>query len=123
MASSATARSGRVSDYRIAALGSTAVDAVALAGVIVAGVGAASTGINAFYNTRRTAKTAQEGRAEQRAADGYLKILSLAEREAQWLDSVVYNLGLDSEDVEYGTVSRITLPKPDLTDRATASAL
>jgi hypothetical protein len=51
MASSATTRSGRVSDYRIAALGSTAVDAVALAGVIVAGVGAASTGINAFYNT------------------------------------------------------------------------
>ena len=39
MASSATARSGRVSDYRIAALGSTAVDAVALAGVIVAGWG------------------------------------------------------------------------------------
>lgn len=61
-------------------LGSTTVDALALAGVIVAGIGTASTGINAFYNTRRTAKTAQEGPAEQRAADGYLKVLSLAER-------------------------------------------
>jgi len=68
------------------------VDVLALAAVIVAGVGAASTGINAFYNTRRTAKTAREGRAEQRAADGYLKVLSLAEQEAQWLDSTVYNL-------------------------------
>jgi hypothetical protein len=53
---------------RCAAWDTPPVDAVALAGVIVAGVGGASTGINAFYNTRRAAKTAQEGRAEQRAA-------------------------------------------------------
>ena len=69
------------------------MDVLALAAVIVAGVGAASTGINAFYNTRRTAKTAREGRAEQRAADGYLKVLSLAEQEAQWHEAVVFNLG------------------------------
>jgi hypothetical protein len=123
MASSATARSGRVSDYRIAALGSTAVDAVALAGVIVAGVGAASTGINAFYNTRRTAKAAQEGRAEQRAADGYLMILSLAEQEAQWFDSIVFNLGLDRKELEYGVSEMKRVPKPEVTDRATAAAL
>ena len=69
------------------------MDVLAVTSVIVAGVAAASTGINAFYNTRRTAKTAKEGRAEreQRAADGYLKVLSLAEQEAQWLDSLVYN--------------------------------
>ena len=54
----------------------------------MAGAGAA------LYGTRRTAKTAQEGRIEQRAADGYLKILSLAEQEAQWLDSRVFNLTL-----------------------------
>ena len=64
------------------------MDVLAVTSVIVAGVAAASTGINAFYNTRRTAKTAKEGRAEQRAADGYLKALSLAEQEAQWLDSL-----------------------------------
>jgi hypothetical protein len=57
-------------------------------------VGLAGAGV-ALYGAHRTAKTAQEGRAEQRAADGYLKILSLAEQEAQWFDSIVFNLGLD----------------------------
>jgi hypothetical protein len=99
------------------------VDVLAVASVIVAGVAAASTGINAFYNTWRTAKTAKEGRAEQRAADGYLKVLSLAEQEAQWLDSIVHNFGLDQKELEYGVVSMMQVPKPALTDRATAAAL
>ena len=60
---------------------------------------------------------------EQRAADGYLKVLSLAEQEAQWLDSRVYNLGLDRKELEYGVVSPMKVSKPELTDRATASAL
>jgi len=60
-----------------------AVDAVALASVISsAAVGLAGASV-AFYSARRTAKTAQEGRVEQRAADGYLKVLSLAAQEAQ----------------------------------------
>jgi hypothetical protein len=60
---------------------------------------------------------------EQRAADGYLKILRLAEQEAQWLDSVVYNLGLDRKELEYGVSERKTVPKPEVTDRTTAAAL
>jgi hypothetical protein len=99
------------------------MDVLAVTSVIVAGVAAASTGINAFYNTRRTAKTAKEGRAEQRAADGYLKVLSLAEQEAQWLDSLVHNYGLDRKELEYGVVSFLQVPKPAATDRATAAAL
>jgi hypothetical protein len=43
----------------------------------------------AFYGARRTAKTAQAGRAEQRGAGGYFKVLSLIEQEAHWLDSRV----------------------------------
>ena len=60
---------------------------------------------------------------EQRAADGYLKILSLAEQEAQWLDSIVYNFSLDRKELEYGIVSFLQIPEPALTDRATAAAL
>jgi hypothetical protein len=63
------------------------MDVLAVTSVIVAGVAAASTGINAFYNTRRTAKTAKEGRAQQRAADGYLKVLSLAEQRSTATDA------------------------------------
>jgi hypothetical protein len=101
------------------------VDVLAVASVIVAGVAAASTGINAFYNTRRTARTAKRAgpSSEQRAADGYLKILSLVEQEAQWLDSRVHNLGLDQKELEYGIVSFMQIPKPAVTDRATAAAL
>jgi hypothetical protein len=83
----------------------------------LAGAGAA------LYGTRRTAKTAQEGRIEQRAADGYLKILSLAEQEAQWLDSRVFNLGLDRKELEYDVVSFLEVPEPAVTDRATTAAL
>jgi hypothetical protein len=50
------------------------VDVVALASVI----SSATVGLTvAFYSTHRTAKTAREGRVEERSADGYLKILSL----------------------------------------------
>jgi hypothetical protein len=55
------------------------VDVLALAAVIIAGGGAASTGINAFYSTRRTAKTAQETRINQRKAESYLEVLRLIE--------------------------------------------
>jgi hypothetical protein len=85
-------------------------------------VGLAGAGV-ALYSARRTAKTAEEGRLEQRAADGYLKILSLAEQEAQWLDSIVYNLGLDQKELEYGVSEIRKIPKPEVTDRATAAAL
>jgi hypothetical protein len=99
------------------------VDVVALASVISSAiVGLAGAGV-ALYGARRTAKTAERGRVEQRAADGYLKVLSLVEREALWLDSIVYNLGLDWKSLDYGFVSYRQVPKPDLTDRATAAAL
>jgi hypothetical protein len=99
------------------------VDVVALASVISsAAVGLAGAGVS-LYSARRTARTAQEGRMEQRAADGYLKILSLAEQEAQWLDSIVYNLSLDRKELEYGVSEMKRVPKPEVTDRATAAAL
>ena len=85
-------------------------------------VGLAGGGV-ALYGARRTAKTAEEGRLEQRAADGYLKILSLTEQEAQWLDSRAFNLGLDRKELEYDVVSFLEVPKPAVTDRATAAAL
>jgi hypothetical protein len=63
------------------------VDAVALASVISsAAVGFAGAGV-ALYSAHRTAKTAREGRAEQRAADGYLQVLTLVEREGHWIDT------------------------------------
>lgn len=99
------------------------MDAVALASVISsAAVGLTGAGV-AFYSAHRTAKTAREGRAEQRSADGYLKVLSLAEQEAQWHDSHVHNLSLDREELRWGEVKMIRFPEPAGTDRSTAAAL
>jgi hypothetical protein len=96
---------------------------VALAAVITSGtVGFAAAGA-AFYSTHRTAKTAREGRAEQRAADGYLKVLGLAEQEAQWLDAAVFNRSLDPRDDFTISFVRREVPEPAITDRATAAAL
>ena len=76
------------------------MDAVALASVISsAAVGLTGAGV-AFYSAHRTARTARETRTEQRAADGYLKVLSLVEQEALWLDSIVHNLGLDQKELD-----------------------
>ena len=77
------------------------VNVLAVTSVIVAGVAAASTGINAFYSTGGRRRTAREGRVEQRAADGYLKILSLAEQEVQYNDAEIYNTGLDRDDLRW----------------------
>jgi hypothetical protein len=96
------------------------VDVVALAAVISSAI----VGLTVpFYTARSTARNAREGRVEQRSADGYLKILSLLEQEAQWLDSRVYNLGLDPKELEYEVVSFFEVPKPAVTDRATVAAL
>jgi hypothetical protein len=47
---------------------------------------------HAFCRTRHRAKPALgEDRAEQGAVAGYLKVISLAEQEALWLDFRVYN--------------------------------
>jgi hypothetical protein len=52
------------------------VDVVALASVI----SSATVGPTvAFYSTHRTAKTAREGRVEERSAGRYLKTVSLVE--------------------------------------------
>ena len=100
------------------------VDAVALVSVISsAAVGLTGAGA-AFYAAHRAAKTAREGRGEQRAADGYLKVLSLAEQEAQWNDASIFNLGLDPQELAWGTVEMVDVPaQPAPTDRATAAAL
>jgi hypothetical protein len=96
------------------------VDVVALASVI----SSATVGLTVpFYTAHRTAKTARDGRVEQRSVDGYLKILSLAEQEAQWLDSLVLNLGVGRKELEYGVVSFLQVPKPAVTDRATEAAV
>ena len=77
-----------------------------------------------FYTARSTAKIAREGRSDQRAADGYLRVLSLAEQEARWLDANTFNLGRDQESVRNGEATRRDVPKqPAVTDKATASAL
>jgi hypothetical protein len=76
-----------------------------------------------FYTAHRTAKTARDGRVEQRSADGYLKILSLVEQEAQRLDSIGPQPRLGPKALEYGVVSFLRVPKPAPTDRATAAAL
>ena len=87
-------------------------------------VGIAGAGV-AFYSARRTAKTAEKGRLEQRAADGYLKILSLAEQEARWLDAKVFNFGLDPREMaQQGIDISVEVPEPPgVTDKATAAAL
>jgi hypothetical protein len=77
----------------------------------------------ALYGAHRTAKTAREGRAEQRAADGYLKVLSLAQQEAQWHDSRIWNLSLDPQEVAWRVVDFINVEEPPLTDKPTAFAL
>ena len=57
----------------------------------------------------------QEGRAEQqRAADGYLKVLSIAEQEARWLDASTFNLGLDEEAVRNGEATKKDVPSKQL---------
>jgi hypothetical protein len=97
-------------------------DAVALTSVITSGVVGLTGATAAFYSTHRTTKTAREGRVEQRAADGYLKVLSLAEQEAQWLDATVFNMGFARDDPSWSLFKR-DAPEPAQTDRATAVAL
>ncbi len=99
------------------------MDPVALASVITSGVLGVSTGGIAIWTAKRNAALAREQRVEQRAADAYLQILRLAEQEAQWLDTSVYNLELDRAEVIYGIVREIVVSEPPRSDRATAAAL
>ncbi|MEJ3651494.1 hypothetical protein WEH80_00610 [Actinomycetes bacterium KLBMP 9759] len=92
---------------------------VALVSVIVS---AFTAGI-AAWSVHKNASLAREQRVEQRAADAYLQVLKLAEQEGQWTDATVYNYGLDWEHLRYGAVERIDVPRPAVTDKATASAL
>jgi hypothetical protein len=99
------------------------VDVLALAAVIIAGVGAASTGINAFYSTRRTAKTAQETRINQRKAESYLEVLRLIEVEAQWADAWSTNRKIEAEEPIEGFEGRVPMPdKPPADTKAVIAA-
>jgi len=62
------------------------VDGLALASVLTSAVAVVSTAGVAVWNANRAVETAREARVDQRAAEGYLKVLSLAEAEAQRLD-------------------------------------
>ena len=99
------------------------MDGVALASVITSGALGAATASIAVWTARQSARLAREQRVQQRSADGYLQVLQLAEQEAQWLDACVHNFGLDEQDLHYGAVERIDVPKPVVSDRATASVV
>jgi hypothetical protein len=72
----------------------------------------------------RAAQTARDARVDQRAADAYLKVQSLAEQEAQWLEVRVDHLEFEGEDAYWSGVPPLSeFPKPAQIDRATASAL
>jgi hypothetical protein len=104
--------SGRRDERRMPLEHSPSVDVVALASVISSAVvGLTGAGV-AFYSTHRTARTARKGRAEQRSADGYLKVFSLAEQEAQWHDASIFNMGLDRQELACGTVAKVEVPAP-----------
>ena len=66
---------------------SRAVDGVALASVITSGVVGLAGVSAAFYSAWRTARTAREGRTEERVAEAYLEVLQHVEREAQRIRS------------------------------------
>jgi hypothetical protein len=75
------------------------VDVVALASVISSAVvGLTGAGV-ALWSTQRTAKTAREARLDQRQADAYLKVLTLAEAEAHWIDACLFNFSLHPDDL------------------------
>jgi hypothetical protein len=99
------------------------MDGVALASVITSGVLGVATASIAVWTARQTATLGREQRIQQRCADGYLQVLQLAEREAQWLDACVHNFGLDDDLEQYGIDARIVVPQPTASDRATASAI
>jgi hypothetical protein len=101
------------------------VDGLALASVLTSAVAVVSTASVAVWNANRAAKTAREARVDQRAADAYLKVLSLAEQEAQWLEVRVDHLKVvGSEEAYYsGLVPLSQVPAPAFLDRAMASAL
>jgi hypothetical protein len=74
------------------------VDGVALASVITSGVLDVTTPSIAVWTTRRNVGIARENRVQQRLADGYLKVLSLAEQEAWWLDASDWLAAHDTDD-------------------------
>ena len=99
------------------------MDVLALASVITAGVAALSTGINAFYSTRRGAKTARETRINQRKAESYLEVLRLIELEAQWVEAWLTNRKIEAEEPIEGFEGRVPEPnKPPADGKAIIAA-
>ena len=99
------------------------VDVVALASVISsATVGLFGAGA-AFWSAKRAAKTAREEREQKRLAEAYLKVLGYVEAEAHWLNTCVYNFGLDRELVDYGAIAPRSVTRPDASDRVTTAAM
>ena len=90
--------------------------------VIVGGIGIYSTLKLARLNATHTDKVARENRVQQRLADAYVKVLSLAEQEGQWIAATTYNCSRDKGDLWESQEFR-EAPKPAITDRSSAAAL
>lgn len=71
----------------------------------------------AVWSAHKTARTAREGRVEQRRADAYVQVLAIAEREGRWIESWI------AKFEELKVDERLRPPGPEVTDRATMSAL
>lgn len=99
-----------------------AVTVALVAALISLVVGALSTAATA-WSAHKTAKTAREGRIEQRRADAYLQVLTIVEREGHWTEAWLANFGdLPERDDEYAE-ALVSPPAPEVADRAKASAL
>jgi hypothetical protein len=87
--------------------------------LVVGVLAAGATALSAY----KTAKTAREGRIEQRRADAYLRVLTIVEREGHWAEAWVATFGdLPDPHDEFAELL-VKPPGPDVADRATMSAL
>lgn len=102
-------------------------DVVALAAVIVAGVSVVSTGVIAWKVPDRAARhaldLARENRTQQRLAEAYADVLRIVEREGLYLFATVSNWVAAAVEERYDPITRMQVPAPQLTDRASVAAL
>ena len=98
------------------------VDGVALASVITSGAAVIATSGVAVWTVWQSAKLARVARVQQRLAESYVEVLRIVEREGQWVEASITQLKVAVEGDEYGEQTRVRLPEPAVTDRATIAA-
>jgi hypothetical protein len=80
-------------------------DAVALAGVFIAGVSVLTSGVVTVKvstdNAKRTAELARESRIQQRLEEAYVDVLRIVEREGLWTRAEITNLVIFAEDRDW----------------------